>query len=115
MQVTRKLLPQFSLHNALREIEHVVSQSLEDKKDEPRIAVTVPAAHLDTLKARIDAVAAEKFYAGKIILLADDTLPPTDCRVEWANGGAERVYERLFSQIEDKFTKAVSTMKAGIA
>jgi flagellar assembly protein FliH len=115
MQVTRKLLPQFSLHNALREIEHVVSRALEDKEDEPRIAVTVPAAHLDALKARIDAVAAEKFYAGKIILLADDTLPPTDCRVEWADGGAERLYERLFSQIEDKFAKAVSTMEANLA
>ncbi|MBI3440956.1 MAG: hypothetical protein HY052_04010 [Proteobacteria bacterium] len=114
MRVTHKLLPKFSTQYALPEIERVILQALELRKDEPRIAVIVPTVHLETLKAQIDAFALGKGYAGKVILLADDTLPPTDCRVEWADGGAERVYERLFSQMENEFTQAISGVQTNL-
>ena len=112
LQVVRKLMPQFAVQYALPEIEQAVLQAVEARKDEPRIVVTVPTAHLDALKARMDALALEKGYAGRVILLADDSLPATDCRVEWADGGAERFYERLFAQIENQFTKAITNMQS---
>jgi flagellar assembly protein FliH len=108
MQVIGKLLPSFSQQYALSEIENVIAQSLEARRDEPRIAVIVPTQHLEALTSRIDALTAGKSYAGKVILIADDALAATDCRVEWADGGAERLYERLFSQIESEFTKAIA-------
>ena len=55
LQVTQKLLPQFARQAAVQEIGQVVAAAIEDKKDEPRITVTVPPAHLDALKARIEA------------------------------------------------------------
>ena len=108
MQVVHKLLPGFAARYAVSEIERVIVQSIEARRDEPRIAVIVPTMHLESLTARIDALALDKSYAGKIILIADDALPPTDCRVEWADGGAERLYERLLSQIDTEFTKAIA-------
>lgn len=114
LRITHKLLPQFSLRYALPEIEHVLLHAVEARKDEARIAVTIPTVHLEGLKARMDALALEKGYGGKVILLADDNLPPTDCRVEWADGGAERLYERLFSQIENEFAKAISSMQSSL-
>jgi len=108
MQVVHKLLPAFSHQYAIAEIERVISQSIEARRDEARIAVIVPTAHLEALKTRIDALTTDKSYAGKVILIADDALPATDCRVEWADGGAERLYERLFSQIDNEFTKAIA-------
>jgi flagellar assembly protein FliH len=115
MRVAHKLLPQFARKHSLPEIERVIIESLEIRKDEPRIAVTVPAQHLDALKSRVDALALEKGFAGKVILIADDNLSPSDCRVEWADGGAERLYERLFSQIETEFAKAIAGMNAQLA
>lgn len=108
LRVVKKLLPQFSHQYALPEIERVIVQSMTARKDEPRIAVTIPTAHLEALKGRVDAFAIEKGYAGKVILLADDALALTDCRVEWTDGGAERLYEKIFSQIEGAFLKAVA-------
>ncbi len=108
MQVVHKLVPGFAQQYAVPEIERVITQSIEARRDEPRIAVIVPTAHLEFLKTRIDALTTDKSYAGKVILIADDNLPPTDCRVEWADGGAERLYERLFSQIDNEFTKAIA-------
>ncbi|MBU6475581.1 MAG: hypothetical protein KGQ70_06420, partial [Alphaproteobacteria bacterium] len=112
MRVVGKLLPGFSQQYALPEIERVIMQAIEARRDEPRLAITVPSAHLETLKDRVDALTAGKAYAGKVILIADDALAATDCRVEWADGGAERLFERLFSQIENEFTKAVAGMDA---
>lgn len=114
MKIVHRLLPKFAETYALPEIESVIIQSLEARRDEPRIAITVPTTHLEALRTRIDELALEKGFAGKTILIADDNMAPTDCRVEWADGGAERLYERLFSQIENEFAKAMTGMAAAI-
>jgi flagellar assembly protein FliH len=111
MKIAHKLLPAFSKKFSLAEIENVVLQSLDARKDEPRIAISVPPVHLDALKARVDALAHEKGYAGKMILVADDHLAETDCRVEWADGGTERLYARLSLQIENECTKAIESIE----
>jgi len=110
LQVVHKMLPGFAQQYAVSEIERVIAQTIEARRDEPRIAVIVPTVHLEALKERVDALSNGKAYAGKIILIADDALPATDCRVEWADGGAERLYERLLSQIDAEFTKALTGM-----
>lgn len=114
MRVAHKLLPKFARTYALEEIKGVILSAIEQRRDEPRIAVIVSPAHLEYLKEKIDALALEKGYAGKMILLADDALAETDCRVEWADGGAERLYERLSAQIENEFTKAIAGMKSAM-
>lgn len=111
MKVTHKLLPQFAERFALPEIERVVLNALEVRKDEQRIAIMVSPQHLETLKDRLDRLAFERGFAGKLILIADDAMGPSDCRVEWADGGAERMYERLFALIEMEFAKAIAVME----
>lgn len=111
-RVTAKLLPQFAQKYALDEIERVIVEAMEARRDEPRIAITVPAAHLEKMKRDIDALALEKGYAGRVIVIADDNLAPTDVRVEWADGGAERIYERIYAQIETEFAKAIDAIES---
>ncbi|HEX2752598.1 MAG TPA: flagellar assembly protein FliH, partial [Alphaproteobacteria bacterium] len=93
------------------EIERVIIENLEVRKDEPRIAVMVPTEHLEILKARVDDMALQRGFAGKLILIADDAMGPSDCRVEWADGGAERLYASLFAQIEGEFAKTFAAMR----
>lgn len=111
-RVTAKLLPQFAQKYALDEIERVIVEAVEARRDEPRIAITVSTLHLDELKEKIDGLAMEKGYGGKVILIADDNLAHTDVRVEWADGGAERVYERIYAQIETEFAKAIDAIES---
>lgn len=112
LRITHKLLPKLAQRFSLQEIEHTILNALEGRHDEPRVAVTVPTKHLDALRARIDGLALEKGFAGKVILVADDAMPETDCRVEWADGGAERIYARLQAQIDSEFAKAITGMEA---
>ncbi len=110
LRIAHKLMPGLVEKFGLGEIERVVLECLETRKDEPRIAVIVPTAHLESLRARIDQVAIEKGYAGKMILIADDQMGASNCRVEWADGGAERAYEKLYAQIESEFTKTITAI-----
>lgn len=111
-RVTAKLLPQFAEKFAIDEIERVIVDAVEARREEPRIAITVPTAHLEKMKTDIDALALEKGYAGKVIVIADDNLAPTDVRVEWADGGAERIFERIYAQIETEFAKAIDAIES---
>jgi flagellar assembly protein FliH len=114
LRVTHKLLPQMAERFSLAEIEGVILSSLDVRKDEQRIAVMIPPQHMDALKDRIDRLALDRGFAGKMILIADDNLGPSDCRVEWADGGAERMYERLSAQIEMEFAQAIAVMQKTI-
>lgn len=113
-RVTHKLLPQFAERYSMDEIERVITEAIDARRDEPRIAITIPTLHMEALKAGIDKMALDKGYAGKIILLSDDAMSPSDVRVEWADGGAERLYERLYAQIESEFAKAIAGMQSTI-
>jgi flagellar assembly protein FliH len=53
-----------------------------------------------TLQTRIDGMAASCGFQGKIMLFPDDQLNDTDCRVEWADGGAERNLDDMWKQID---------------
>ncbi|MDP2204920.1 MAG: FliH/SctL family protein [Alphaproteobacteria bacterium] len=110
LRVTHKLLPQMAERFSLAEIERVIISALDVRKDEQRIAVMVPVQHMEALKDRIDRLALDRGFAGKMILIADDNLGPSDCRVEWADGGAERMYDRLSAQIEMEFAQAIAVM-----
>lgn len=101
MTVARKVIPEISERGALTEIEAMVRKCLADRFDEPRVVVRVHDSLLDGLRARIDSTAAMAGFAGKLVLLADDSLNLTDCRIEWADGGAEKDEARLWKEIEE--------------
>lgn len=114
LHMAHKLMPQLTLHHGLPEIERVIASAVDARRDEPRIAVTVPTALLDPLKSRIDQMAQDRGFAGKLILIADDTLAASDCRVEWADGGSERLLGRLMMQIEGEFSRAIAGMQGAL-
>jgi len=111
LRVARKLLPDFARRSALPEAERTILDALHARQEEPRITVFVPPALHEPLRERIEEMAAAHGIAGRIALTEDDTLDETDCRIEWAEGGAERVFEDLFARIESEFEKAAAAMK----
>lgn len=110
--IVRKMLPGLARRHGLTEIEAMIGDCLADLVDEPRVVVRVHDRMLDSLKERVDAVARERGFAGKLVLLADPGLMDTDCRVEWADGGAERDIGRLWQQIERLGQQAAAADRA---
>ena len=108
--ITRKVLPEISRHGALIEIEAMVCKCLTDRFDEPRIVIRVHDSLLDSLRTCLDATAAKAGFAGKFILLAEDGIQPMNCRVEWADGGAERDEAFLWQAIEEATKRFISQL-----
>jgi flagellar assembly protein FliH len=97
----RRILPTVERRVALPEIEAVLADCLHRVLDEPRVVFRVPDDLLDALRERVDEVGRRAGFHGKVVLLADGDLGVSDCRIEWADGGAERNVERIWKDVED--------------
>jgi flagellar assembly protein FliH len=96
----RKIVPALAKRHSFEEIENLVRDSLHALYDEPRVVVRAHDNVIDILQQRIDAIAAAAGFMGKVVLFGDDQLDRTDCRVEWADGGAERNLGELWRRID---------------
>ena len=108
LQMVQKLFPKFGEDNAIEEIEHMVKDILVQRKDEPRLVITVHDSILDKLQERVDQMAQNAGFQGAVILMASTDLLQTDCRVEWADGGADRNFNKIFSELERCLSKQLS-------
>ena len=99
--IVRKLFPKLANSNGLVEIEALVSECLERLREEPRIVIRVADQLLDEIESRIGALATRCGFDGKIVFLAQEDLEPSDVRIEWADGGAERDSKHLWRTIDE--------------
>ncbi len=99
--MVRKFLPKLAQGRGLQEIEAVVRDAMARLRDEPRIVIRVCDALLDTVKDRVATLAKDTGFEGKIVFLAEDGMAPSDVRIEWADGGAERDTGRIWQDIDE--------------
>ncbi|TNE26136.1 MAG: hypothetical protein EP349_10105 [Alphaproteobacteria bacterium] len=112
LKIAQKLFPGLAKAHAMDEIERTVQAVLEKRKEEPRLVVTVHDSILDKLRGRMDALSESAGFHGKVILMGGDDLAPTDCRIEWADGGAEKNFEQIFTEIENTLSKQLTGQRS---
>ena len=103
LSIVKKLMPYFSETYSQAEITSLIKQSLKDRPDEPRLVVVVHDTLLDPLREKIDDIAKGQAFQGQVVIIADETMSPQDCRVEWADGGIEREFKVVYNAIEQSF------------
>lgn len=108
--IMRKIAPTLCGKGASAEIEALVIDCLQTAIDEPRVVLRVADEMYEALKSRLDHLTAASGFAGRIILLADGALARGDCRVEWADGGAERNMERLVGEIDAALVRTIDAV-----
>lgn len=100
LAIVRKLMPEFSRRHGLAEIEGLVRNCLTELMDEPRLVVRVSADLIEAVRGQVNETIAASGFDTKLVVVADPELGPGDCRVEWAEGGAERDIARLLADVE---------------
>jgi flagellar assembly protein FliH len=108
LAIVRKLHPALVERQGLAEIETVLGQCLESLKQEPRLVAYVHSARLDALQERLAQLSASSGFEGRVVLIGDDEMGQSDCRVEWADGGVEREAGRIWRAIEETLTRYVA-------
>jgi flagellar assembly protein FliH len=107
--VLERAMPELARRHAMIEIEGLIRTCLAELYDEPRVVIRAADAVIDALQPDIDRVAAACGFSGKVALLGDPAMTATDCRVEWADGGAERSFEATWRAIEAAIERNVAS------
>jgi flagellar assembly protein FliH len=109
MAVVARAMPELARRNTLLEVEGLIRTCLAELYEEPRVVIRAADPIVDALQKDIDRIAASCGFTGKIALFGDPEMGPTDCRVEWADGGAERNFEETWRAIEAAMERGLNT------
>jgi flagellar assembly protein FliH len=109
--MVRRLMPELARRYRIEEIEAVVLDSLNKALDQPRIIIRAPADVAGYLGDRLETVARQHGFAGRVIVLSEQNLGPSDVKVEWGDGGAERCIQRAWGDIEATVQRVVAKLE----
>lgn len=94
-------------------LDRFVQQVFEEHSLEPRLVVRVADSQLDVVKTRIEDLASAYGFQGRLIFLAEPTLAPGDCLIEWPDGGIEVRAETRLAQVRAKAEAFIAALEQG--
>ena len=87
------------------DVEAALREAMHQAIGEPRIILRAAPDVIDALKDRIDAIAHESGYEGRVLVAADPLIQGADCRIEWRGGGSERSEAAIQTALETLITR----------
>ena len=108
--IANKLAPALMARQPMEEVRALVAECLQMMPMEPRMVIRIPDSLIEPLQEKIDQITVQAGFEGKIALLAEPSLTGADCRVEWADGGAERDVAALSYKIEDAVARYCASL-----
>ena len=106
--VARKLCSELMAGEPLAEIIALVSDCFRHLVSTPHLVVRVSDSLYEAARARIEAMAKQSGFEGRLVILAEPEIETGDCKIEWADGGV--LLER--AAIEAKISELVGRYMA---
>ena len=106
--VARKLCSELVAAEPLGEITGLVSECFSHLVSTPHLVVRINEALYEIARERIERLAKQSGFEGRLVILAEPEIAAGDCRIEWADGGV--VLER--AAIEAKISELVGRYMA---
>jgi flagellar assembly protein FliH len=106
--VARKLCSALIANEPLGEITGLVSDCFSHLVSTPHLVVRINDSLYEVTRERIERVAQQSGFEGRLVILAEPEIVTGDCRIEWADGGV--VLER--AAIEAKINELVGRYMA---
>ena len=101
--VARKLCTELVAREPLGEIMALVSDCFSHLVSTPHLVVRISDSLYDDAREKIERMAQQAGFEGRLVILAEPGIATGDCRIEWADGGV--VLER--GAIEAKINELV--------
>ena len=106
--VARKLCSELILSEPLAEISGLVRDCFAHLVSTPHLVVRINDSLYEAARDRIERLAKQSGFEGRLVILAEPEIETGDCRIEWADGGV--VLERV--AIEAKINELVGRYMA---
>jgi len=97
----KKLAPALARKEGLSDIEALMRECLMRLGKEPRVVVRVTEELAEAVRAKVDGLVIESGFEGRVVVIGAPGIEETDCKVEWADGGAERDLDRLMAEVDE--------------
>ena len=105
--MVRRLFPEFARQHGLEEVKELLGRCLDNLRTEPRFTVKVASGQAEALKNEVEALAQSRGFEGRIVVAAEESLKPGDCRIEWSQGGMIRSADEIWKAIEAAMEQAL--------
>lgn len=109
--LVRKAMPELNRRYGLTEIEAIVKSNMALAIDQPRIIIRVASDMAPNVENRFEAIAQTAGYQGRIMVLGDAALGPADVKLDWGDGGAERLASRIWNELTAIVARAVEDLE----
>lgn len=86
----RQLCDQLIAREPLAEMTALIEQCFSHLVATPHLVVRVNETLYDGARARIEELARQFGFEGRLVILAEPDIESGDCRIEWADGGVVR-------------------------
>jgi len=106
--VARKLCTELVGREPLGEIMGLVSDCFSHLVSTPHLVVRINTQLYEVAREKIERLAAQSGFEGRLVILAEPEIATGDCRIEWADGGV--VLDR--AAIEAKISELVGRYMA---
>jgi flagellar assembly protein FliH len=106
--VARKLCSELIAGEPLAEVTKLVSECFSHLVSTPHLVVRINDSLYEGARERIERLAKQSGFEGRLVILAEPGIATGDCRIEWADGGV--VLER--AAIEAKINELVGRYMA---
>ena len=107
LAMVRRLFPEFARQHGLEEVKELLGRCLDTLRTEPRFTVKVASGQAEALQGEVEALAKSRGFEGRIVVAADESLKPGDCRIEWSQGGMIRNADEIWKAIEAAMEQAL--------
>ncbi len=85
--VARKLCSELIAREPLGEITSLVSDCFAQLVSTPHLVVRINNSLYEAAQQRIEKLAKQSGFEGRLVILAEPEIETGDCRIEWADGG----------------------------
>jgi|SRR5689334_16748464 flagellar assembly protein FliH len=110
--VAAKLAPALLAREPLAEISALATECFHHLVSTPQVAVRVGPAIYEVAKSKIEDIARERGFEGRLVILSDESLAPGDCRIEWTDGGVNRDQAATTLAIDEMVGRYISARNA---
>ncbi|HEY0265237.1 MAG TPA: FliH/SctL family protein [Rhizomicrobium sp.] len=111
LAMAKKIAPAALAALPAGDVEIALRQAMHQAIGEPRLTLRAAPVVVDALQARLEEIAHEEAYEGRVMIAADPAMHGADCRIEWRGGGAERreqtIEDALTALIAHRFSHSV--------
>ena len=107
--VATKLAPALIAREPLAEIEALATGCFRQLLKSPHVVVRVSDKLYDAARAKLEEIAQQTGFEGRLVMLAEPEIAEGDCRIEWADGGVTRdraAAEALIAETVNRFVTA---------